>query len=147
MGRESGAKREQSTVSGERHRTTTKMVKSGEAVTREYTINLHKRLHGITFKKRARRAIKEIRTFAQKEMKTSDVRLDVKLNRAVWANGVKNGPRRLRIQIQRRKNDDEDASEEMYSIVTAVDGVAVSQPTVVVEQCKGKELQTIKPCN
>merc|ERR1711967_14627 len=109
------------------------MVKSGEAVTREYTINLHKRLHGITFKKRARRAIKEIRTFAQKEMKTSDVRLDVKLNRAVWANGVKNVPGRLRIQIQRRKNDDEDASEEMYSIVTAVDGVAVSQPTVVVE--------------
>merc|ERR1711967_9029 len=110
------------TASGERHRTTTKMVKSGEAVTREYTINLHKRLHGITFKKRARRAIKEIRTFAQKEMKTSDVRHD-----------VKNVPRRLRIQIQRRKNDDEDASEEMYSIVTAVDGVAVSQPTVVVE--------------
>merc|ERR1711934_32541 len=110
-----------------------KMVKSTEAVTREYTINLHKRLHGITFKKRAKRAIKEIRTFTQKEMKTTDVRLDVKLNRAVWANGVKNVPRRLRIQIQRRKNDDEDASEEMYSIVTAVDGVAVSQPTVVVE--------------
>merc|ERR1712032_433824 len=121
---ESGAKQEQSTASGERerHRTTTKMVKSGEAATREYTINLHKRLHGITFKKRAKRAIKEIRTFAQKEMKTSDVR-----------HGVKNVPRRLRIQIQRRKNDDEDASEEMYSIVTAVDGVAVSQPTVVVE--------------
>merc|ERR1712017_4100 len=98
-----------------------KMVKTGEAVTREYTINLHKRLHGITFKKRARRAIKEIRTFAQKEMKTSDVRLDVKLNRAVWANGVKNVPRRLRIQIQRRRNDDEDAQEEMYSYVTAVD--------------------------
>merc|ERR1711937_377358 len=98
-----------------------KMVKSGEAVTREYKINLHKRLHGITFKKRARRAIKEIRTFAQKEMKTSDVRLDVKLNRAVWSNGVKNVPRRLRIQIQRRRNDDEDAQEEMYSYVTAVD--------------------------
>merc|ERR1712157_383695 len=113
--------------------TSIKMVKSAEAVTREYTINLHKRLHGITFKNRARRAIKEIRTFAQKEMKTSDVRLDVKLNRAVWSNGVKNVPRRLRIQIQRRRNDDEDATEQMYSYVTAVDGVAVSQPTVVVE--------------
>merc|ERR1711904_320788 len=100
--------------------TSIKMVKSAEAVTREYTINLHKRLHGITFKKRARRAIKEIRTFAQKDMKTSDVRLDVKLNRAVWSNGVKNVPRRLRIQIQRRRNDD-DAQEEMYSYVTAVD--------------------------
>merc|ERR1712054_550112 len=99
----------------------TKMVKSGEAVTREYTINLHKRLHGITFKKRARRAIKEIRTFAQKEMKTTDVRLDVKLNSAVWSNGVKNVPRRLRIQIQRRRNDNDEGQEEMYSFVTAVD--------------------------
>merc|ERR1711971_1150703 len=80
-----------------------------KVVTREYTINLHKRLHGITFKKRAKRAIKAIRTFTQKEMKTSDVRLDVKLNRAVWSNGIKNVPRRLRIQVQRRRNDDDDA--------------------------------------
>ncbi len=97
------------------------MTKSGEAVTREYTINLHKRLHGITFKKRAKRAIKEIRTFAQKEMKTADVRLDVKLNRAVWSKGVKNVPRRLRIQISRRRNDDDEAGEEMYSYVTAIE--------------------------
>lgn len=33
----------------------------GEVVTREYTINLHKRLHGIGFKYRAPRAIKEVR--------------------------------------------------------------------------------------
>merc|ERR1712216_794504 len=97
--RESGARREQSTASGERHRTTTKMVKSGEAVTREYTINLHKRLHGISFKKRAPRAIKEIKAFAVKAMQTSDVRLDVQLNKAVWANGVKKVPKRIRIQI------------------------------------------------
>merc|ERR1739848_539202 len=100
-----------------------KMVKKGEAVTREYTINLHKRLHGISFKKRAPRAIKEIRQFAQKAMDTTDVRLDVKLNRAVWTNGIRNVPTRLRIQIQRRKNEDEDAQEEMYSYVTAVEGV------------------------
>ena len=30
----------------------------GEVVTREYTINLHKRLHGIGFKYRAPRAVK-----------------------------------------------------------------------------------------
>ena len=43
-----------------------------KAVTREYTINLHKRLHNITFKKKAPRAVKEIRKFAQQHMKTSD---------------------------------------------------------------------------
>lgn len=54
---------------------------SKEVVTREYTINLHKRLHKIAFKKRAPRAIKEIKKFAQKEMGTKDVRVDVNLNR------------------------------------------------------------------
>jgi hypothetical protein len=34
------------------------MLPEGEVVTREYTINLHKRLHGIGFKYRAPRAVK-----------------------------------------------------------------------------------------
>ena len=70
-------------------------------------------------------------------MKTSDVRLDVKLNKALWAKGIRNVrrtrspgsfalvrrsavlsadflcmsqvPRRIRVQIQRKRNDDEDA--------------------------------------
>merc|ERR1711976_67170 len=83
--------------------------RSKEVVTREYTINLHKRLHGISFKKRAPRAIKEIKAFAVKAMQTSDVRLDVQLNKAVWANGVKKVPKRIRIQLSRRRNEDEDA--------------------------------------
>ena len=40
------------------------------AVTRDYTLNMHKRLHKIQFKKRAPRAIREIKRFAQKEMFT-----------------------------------------------------------------------------
>lgn len=59
--------------------------KRQEVCTREYTINLGKRLHGITFKKKAPRAVKEIKKFAQKQMKTKDVRVDVKLNKAVWS--------------------------------------------------------------
>jgi len=46
-------------------------VKSSDIVTRECTIHLSKRLYGVTFKKRAPRAIKEIKLFAQKAMKTS----------------------------------------------------------------------------
>lgn len=58
---------------------------SKDVVTREYTINLHKRLNNTSFKKRAPKAIKEIKKFAAKHMKTKDVRIDVKLNKAVWA--------------------------------------------------------------
>ena len=37
---------------------------------RDYTLNMHKRLQGIQFKKRAPRAIRNIKRFAQKEMHT-----------------------------------------------------------------------------
>lgn len=83
--------------------------------------NLHKRLHGIAFKKRAPRAVKEIKAFAKKAMQTEDVRVDVKLNKAVWSKGIRNVPKRVRVQISRKRNDNEDAKEEMYSYVTVVD--------------------------
>ena len=52
-----------------------------ETATKECTINVHKRIHGIGFKHRAPRAIKEIKKFAQKQMGTEDVRVDVRLNK------------------------------------------------------------------
>ncbi|KAL0054086.1 hypothetical protein WJX82_003519 [Trebouxia sp. C0006] len=104
-----------------------------DAVTREYTINLHKRLHKITFKKRAPKAIKEIKKFATKHMRTSDVRVDVKLNKAVWSRGIRNVPTKLRIQISRKRNDDEDAKEDMYSYVTVADD----------QQYKGKGTEVV----
>ncbi|KAI9116404.1 hypothetical protein K1719_012571 [Acacia pycnantha] len=92
-----------------------------EVVTREYTVNLHKRLHGCTFKKKAPKAIKEIRKFAQKAMGTSDVRVDVKLNKLVWSQGIRSVPRRMRVHVARKRNDEEDAKEEFYSLVTVAD--------------------------
>ncbi|XP_027072402.1 60S ribosomal protein L31 [Coffea eugenioides] len=92
-----------------------------EVVTREYTINLHKRLHGCTFKKKAPKAIKEIRRFAQKAMGTTDVRVDVKLNKYIWSRGIRSVPRRVRVCIARKRNDDEDAKEELYSLVNVAE--------------------------
>ncbi|XP_057966982.1 large ribosomal subunit protein eL31-like [Malania oleifera] len=89
-----------------------------EVVTREYTINLHKRLHGCTFKKKAPKAIKEIKKFAQTAMATKDVRVDVKLNKHIWSRGIQSVPRRLRVRIARKRNDDEDVKEELYSLIT-----------------------------
>ncbi|KAG6589975.1 60S ribosomal protein L31, partial [Cucurbita argyrosperma subsp. sororia] len=92
-----------------------------EVVSREYTINLHKRLHGCTFKKKAPKAIKEIRKFAEKAMGTKDVRVDVKLNKHIWSRGIRSVPRRIRVRIARKRNDDEDAKEELYSLVTVAE--------------------------
>merc|ERR1712132_27955 len=91
-----------------------------ECVTREYTINLHKRLHSNTFKKRAPRAIRAIRKFATEMMGTQDVRVHPQLNKAVRGKGVKNVPHRIRVRCERRRNDDEDAKEKLYTVVTHV---------------------------
>jgi large subunit ribosomal protein L31e len=114
------------------------MVKKKEArktvVTREYTINLHKVLHGVTFKQRAPTAIKEIKKFAKKMMSTEDVRVDVKLNKAVWSQGIRNVPNKLRISVARKRNEDDEEAEAMYSLVTLADDQALKGKGVVVTE-------------
>ena len=41
-----------------------------QVVTRDYTLNMHKRLQGIQFKKRATRAVREVARFAARAMHT-----------------------------------------------------------------------------
>merc|ERR1712038_1350428 len=91
-----------------------------EVVTREYTINLHKRLHGIGFKYRAPRAIKEIKKFAEKQMGTNDVRIETRLNKHLWSQGVRNVPIRVRVRLARMRNEDEDSTNKLYTLVTHV---------------------------
>nr|XP_058896836.1 large ribosomal subunit protein eL31-like [Kogia breviceps] len=80
-----------------------------EVVTREYTINIHRCFHGMGFKERASRALREIRKFAVKETGTPDVRIDARLNKAIWAKGIKNVPYRIHVQLSRKYDDDEDS--------------------------------------
>ncbi|CAK9294837.1 unnamed protein product [Gordionus sp. m RMFG-2023] len=91
-----------------------------EVVTREYTINLHKRIHGVGWKYRAPRAIKEIRKFAKCQMGTEDVRIDVKLNRQIWSRGIRSVPFRVRVRLARKRNEDEDSANKLYTLVTFV---------------------------
>mmetsp|Transcript_77366 Transcript_77366/g.234564 ORF Transcript_77366/g.234564 Transcript_77366/m.234564 type:complete len:120 (+) Transcript_77366:87-446(+) len=89
---------------------------SKEPITRDYTVHMHKYIHKIAFKRRAPRAIREIRKFAWRAMGTKDVRIDTKLNKFVWSNGIRNLPRRVRIRCSRKRNEDEDAKEKMFTL-------------------------------
>lgn len=99
---------------------TEKRAAVAEVITREFTIHMHKYIHGKSFKKRAPTAIKAIKAFALKSMGTSDVRVDPKLNKNIWSKGVKNVPRRLRVRMSRRRNEDEGAKTKLYTLVTLV---------------------------
>ena len=101
-----------------------KMVKGApkpDLVTRDYTIHLSKRIKGQQFKRRAPRAIKEVRKFAQKAMGTKDVRLDANLNKFIWATGIKNPPTRVRVRMSRKRNEDEEAEEKLYTFCQLVE--------------------------
>merc|ERR1711920_1126900 len=91
-----------------------------EVVTREYTINLHKRIHGQGRKFRAAKAIKAIKGFALKEMGTQDVRIDADLNKQIWCQGSSNVPKRIRCRLARKRNDDEESKHKLFTLVTWV---------------------------
>merc|ERR1712065_107744 len=81
----------------------------------------YKRIHGVGFKRRAPRAISELRKFAEKNMGTKDVRIASDLNQAIWKKGVRNVPYRVRVRLERKRNEDDDAKEKMYTLVTHVE--------------------------
>lgn len=92
-----------------------------DLVTRDYTIHLSKRVHKMQFKRRAPRAIKEIRKFATKAMGTNDVRIDSNLNKFVWKSGIKNVPTRVRVRLSRKRNDNEEADEKLFTLAQLVE--------------------------
>lgn len=89
-------------------------------VTRDYTIHMHKLMHKVSFKKRAPRAMREVKKFTFNCMKTKDVRIDPKLNKFIWHKGIRNVPFRVRVRLSRKRNEDEDAKEAFYTLVQHV---------------------------
>ena len=89
----------------------------------ETTIHVAKLIKGKTFSRRAPNAIKKIRLFAQRLMKTKDNRIDASLNTAVWSRGIKGTQRRLRVLIQRKVAESTEKSgkrKHLYTIISAV---------------------------
>ena len=85
------------------------------------TINVHKLAHRVQFKKKAPKALREIKTLVSKMMKTSDVRVDPKLNQFLWSKGIRNLPRRVRVRISRKRNEEEGKKGgEWFSLVQHV---------------------------
>merc|ERR1711955_127105 len=120
MGLSDCCQRTRITMAPPRKQRDKKKAVANEVITKECTIHMHKRIHGIGFKKRAPRAIKEIRKFAEKMMGTPDVRVDTRLNKHMWSKGIRNVPYRVRVRLARKRNEDEDSPHKLYTLVTYV---------------------------
>ena len=87
------------------------------AASRDYTINLHKLCHKTQFKKKAPKALTEIRKFAMANMKTDDIRIEPEVNQWVWSKGIRNIPRRVRVRLSRKKDEGEDSGNNFFTEV------------------------------
>merc|ERR1719493_50749 len=53
-------------------------------------------------------------------MGTNDVRIETRLNKHLWSQGVRNVPFRVRVRLARMRNEDEDSTNKLYTLVTHV---------------------------
>ena len=69
------------------------------------------------FKRRAPRCMDVIRKFAQKAMCTEDVRIDPTVNQYVWSKGIHNVPTRIRIQLDRQVNNEDEEEKKVVALL------------------------------
>jgi large subunit ribosomal protein L31e len=50
-----------------------------------------------------------------------NVRIDTTLNKQIWSQGVRNVQKRIRVRLERRRDEDEEATEKMYTLVKYVE--------------------------
>ncbi len=86
-------------------------------LTRTYTIPLRKRFVDVPRYKRAKRAVKTVREFLERHMKSEDVRIGPKLNEKLWVHGIKNPPARVKVTAFRNAEGVVRAELEGYEYV------------------------------
>ena len=94
---------------------------------RVYTINLGKALISQS-QHRAVRAINMIREFARHHMKVEEIKIEEDLAHQVWARGVRNPPRKIRVRMSK--------TDEGYVLVSQYDEESESKVTPKKEEPK-----------
>jgi large subunit ribosomal protein L31e len=82
-----------------------------ENLTRIYTINLGKAWNTPQYR-RSDRVINIIKEFAEKHMKSEEIKVDQDLNRQIWKRGKTNPPRNVRVKMI--KDDDGAVTVSLY---------------------------------
>jgi large subunit ribosomal protein L31e len=71
---------------------------------RLYTIPLRRAWIG-SIKKRTPRALRVLREFVRKNMKTENVLIDSSVNQKLWSRGIEKPPRKIRVRVLRYRDD------------------------------------------
>jgi large subunit ribosomal protein L31e len=71
-----------------------------DVLSRNYTIPLDRVMISPRHK-RAKKAISVIREFAGKHMKSQEIQISPELNLILWARGIRNPPKRVKVKMER----------------------------------------------
>jgi large subunit ribosomal protein L31e len=102
-----------------------------ETATRVYTINLGKAW--ITPEhKRTDRVVNMIREFAERHMKSKEIKLDQDLNRQLWSRGKTNPPRKVRVKMV--KEEDGTVTVSLYEDLPAATSTTTIETPATAEK-------------
>ena len=73
-------------------------------IERTYTVPLRREFLKAVPKKRANRAVKAVRQFLEKHMKSDKIKLDDSINLEIWKHGISNPPSKVKINATKDAN-------------------------------------------
>lgn len=76
---------------------------SSEPLTRTYTVPLRRAFEAARYR-RTKVAVRLIKEFATRHMKSEEIKLDEDLNEYLWSRGITNPPRRVKLEMEKDKN-------------------------------------------
>ena len=90
-----------------------------EKIERSYNIPLRKSTRPVVKHKKTPRAIRTIREFLQKHMKSENIQLGMHLNEHMWKHGIKNPPHHVKVHVI-KEGDEVKAELEGFEFKGAV---------------------------
>ena len=90
---------------------------------RIYTIPFYPKLNSIPRTKRAPRALRIVKEFVARHMKTEDILIDPEVNEFIWSRGIQKPPRKISVRLKKADDD----IVEVYLVGSDADEVFKSE--------------------
>ena len=90
---------------------------------RIYTIPFYPKLNSIPRTKRAPRALRIVKEFVARHMKSTDILIDPEVNEYIWSRGIQKPPRKISVRLKKADDD----IVEVYLVGSDADEVFKSE--------------------
>ncbi|MBT3298347.1 hypothetical protein HN385_05455 [archaeon] len=77
------------------------MAKKDAQLERTYNVPLRKEYQKAPSWKRTKKAVRALKNFLEKHMKSDDVRLSKPLNEEMWKHGIRNPPHHIKVNVKK----------------------------------------------